>query len=61
MLPQQPADSKMGDWESPIFSTHGGVKKGKLLMSSTNVGKGYLLTIKVGLVVRETLTDVREN
>jgi len=36
-------------------------KKGKLLMSSTNVGKGYLLTIKVGLVVRETLTDVRKN
>ena len=30
-------------------------------VSSINVGKGYLLTIKVGLVVRETLTDVREN
>jgi hypothetical protein len=37
------------------------MKLGKKLMSSTNVGKGYLLTIKVGLVVRETLTDVREN
>jgi hypothetical protein len=32
----------------------------KILMSSTNVGKGYFITIKVGLVVRETLTDVQE-
>jgi len=47
-------------WRHPFFITHGGVKlMGIHLMSSTKCGKGLFITIKVGLVVRETFIDVR--